>query len=79
LKIESDLQNAMQRLQAANQSVTAHEEVFRLTTEMFNAGRISTYEHLLARQRLANSQSQAAQAKFDLAYKLIVYEYYHKQ
>ena len=79
LQIRTNLQNAIQRLQASNESVAAHEEVFRFATEMFNAGRMSAYEHLLARQRLANSQSQAAQARFNLAYQSFVYKHYHRQ
>lgn len=78
LKIESDLQHTYQKVETANQSVTAHAEAFRFATEMFNAGKLSVYEHLQAKQRLADSRSRAAQAKYELAYKLVVFEYYHK-
>lgn len=37
----------------------------------------AVYELLQAKQRLAGSRSQAAQAKYGLAYKLMVYEYYY--
>lgn len=78
LKIESDIQNARQKLTAATQSVNSHAEAFRFATEKFNAGKLSVYEHLQAKQRLASSQSQAVQAKYDLMYKAMIYRYYHK-
>ena len=78
LKIESDVTNAQQKLITARQSVNSHTEAFRFATEKFNAGRSSIYELLQAKQRLANSQSQAMQAKHELNYKIILYNYYHK-
>ena len=47
--------------------------------EKFNAGKISVYEHLQAKQKLASSQSQSVQAKYELAYKLAVYDYYYNR
>lgn len=79
LKIKVDMVNSRQKVVTANQSVVAHTEAFRFATEKFNAGKISVYEHLQAKQRLANSQSQAVQAKYELAYKLAVYDYYHNR
>lgn len=79
LKIKADLINSQQKVVTANQSVAAHSEAFRFATEKFNAGKISVYEHLQAKQKLANSQSQAVQAKYELAYKLAVYDYYYNR
>ena len=79
LKIKTDLVNSRQKVVTANQSVVAHTEAFRFAMEKFNAGKISVYEHLQAKQRLANSQSQAVQAKYELAYKLAVCDYYYNR
>lgn len=79
LKIKADLINSQQKVVTANQSVVAHSEAFRFATEKFNAGKISVYEHLQAKQKHANSQSQAVQAKYELAYKLVVYDYYYNR
>ncbi|HHX70290.1 MAG TPA: TolC family protein [Gallicola sp.] len=78
LKIKTDLINLQQKVITANLSVVAHKEAFRFSTEKFNAGKISVYEHLQAKQKLANSQSQSVQAKYELAYKLAVYDYYYR-
>ena len=78
LKIKTDLINSQQKVVTANLSVVAHKEAFRFSTEKFNAGKISVYEHLQAKQKLANSQSQSVQAKYELAYKLAVYDYYYR-
>lgn len=77
MKIKTDLENSRQKVVTANKSVVAHTEAFRFSTEKFNVGKISVYEHLQAKQRLANSQSQAVQAKYELAYKQAVYDYYY--
>jgi outer membrane protein len=77
LKMESEILNARQKLWAANQSVSSYTEAFRFVTEKFDAGKLSVYEHLQVKQRLANSQSQAVQAKYDLAYKIMLHEYYY--
>ena len=61
LKIKTDLINLQQKVITANLSVVAHKEAFRFSTEKFNAGKISVYEHLQAKQKLANSQSQSVQ------------------
>ena len=61
LKIKTDLINSQQKVVTANLSVVAHKEAFRFSTEKFNAGKISVYEHLQAKQKLANSQSQSVQ------------------
>lgn len=79
LKIKIDLENSRQKVVTANQSVIAHSEAFRFAIEKFSAGKISVYEHLQAKQRLASSQSQAVQAKYELAYKLAVYDYYYNR
>ena len=78
LKIKTDLINSQQKVVTANLSVVAHKEAFRFSTEKFNAGKISVYEHLQAKQKLASSQSQSVQAKYELAYKLAVYDYYYR-
>lgn len=79
LKIKTDLINSQQKVFTANLSVVAHKEAFRFSTEKFNAGKISVYEHLQAKQKLASSQSQSVQAKYELAYKLTVYDYYYNR
>lgn len=79
LKIKADLANSRQKVVTANQSVVAHAEAFRFALEKFNAGKISVYEHLQAKQRLASSQSQAVQAKYELMFNMAVYEYYYNR
>ena len=79
LKIKTDLINLQQKVVTAKLSVVAHKEAFRFSTEKFNAGKISVYEHLQAKQKLASSQSQSVQAKYELAYKLAVYDYYYNR
>lgn len=79
LKIKTDLAHSQQKVATANKSVVAHSEAFRFASEKFDAGIISVYENLQAKQKLANSQSQAVQAKYELAYKLAVYDYYYNR
>lgn len=76
LKAQKELSNAHLKVIAAHKSQNAHEEAFRYATERFSAGKLSVYELLHTKQQLAASQSQSIQAKYKLAYKQKVYDYY---
>lgn len=77
-KANANVRQATQKLTTAQTALESNIQSFNHATERFNAGKISVYEYGQAKQKLANAQSQVAQAKYDLLFKNALAEYYNR-
>ncbi len=76
-RIEQAYHNALSaesRWQAAQKSEVAANEAMRFTQEKFDNGRSNSYELYLAKNNLANSRSDVAQAKFEYLFRIKILE-----
>lgn len=76
-RIEQAYLNALSaesRWQAAQKSEVAANEAMRFTQEKYDNGRANGYELSLAKNNLANSQSDVAQSKFEYLFRIKILE-----
>lgn len=67
---------ALNKYVASKASVEASQQSFTYAQEKFNVGAISSFDFNSAKTRLANSQSNLLQAKYDYLFRLKVLDFY---
>lgn len=72
----ADATAAYQRYQATTRSQEAFRESFRDSEQRFNLGMISTVEYNEAKARLARSEADALQAKYEYIFSARILEFY---
>jgi outer membrane protein len=70
---------AYKRYQAATKSVLASKESYAYTTERYELGMVNSYEYNESKNKLISSESDKLQAKYDLIFKVKLYEFYTLQ
>lgn len=69
-----DAQGAAEAYKAAQVSVDAQEQSFQYSKDLYDVGRITSFEFSQAKFELTNAESQMINAKFDYIFKLKVLE-----
>lgn len=72
----ADAKAALEKYHAQQTAVEAAKESFRYTEERFNVGSANTIEYTTAKNRLAQAEANALQAKYDYIFRLKVLDYY---
>lgn len=75
----SDQVAAYKRHRAAQKSVEASKESFTYTSERYELGMVNSYEFNESKNKLIQSESDELQAKYDLIFKVKLYEFYTRQ
>ena len=70
---------AYKRHQAAQKSVIAYRESFTYINERYELGMVNSYEFNESKNKLIKSESDELQAKYDLIFKVKLYEFYTSQ
>jgi len=70
---------AYKRHQAAQKSVEASKESFGYISERYELGMVNSYEFNESKNKLIKSESDELQAKYDLIFKVKLYEFYTSQ
>lgn len=68
--------NAVERYKVIQSQVDAFSESFRVEEARFNAGAIHSVEYLIAKNNLDRAQNQLISAKFEIAFRNKILEYY---
>lgn len=75
-KAYTDAIAARKRYFATEQALVAMQESFRYTEEKFEVGLINTVDYNTEKNRLASTQSQLLQAKYDFIFKTKILDFY---
>ena len=67
---------AYKRYQAAQKAVVAYTESFAYISERYELGMVNSYEFNESKNKLFNAESDALQAKYDLIFKVKLYDFY---
>ncbi|MCS5663096.1 MAG: TolC family protein [Flavobacteriales bacterium] len=70
---------AYKKYQAAQKSVIAYRESFTYINERYELGMVNSYEFNESKNKLIKSESDELQAKYDLIFKVKLYEFYISQ
>jgi len=70
---------AYKKYQAAQKSVTAYRESFTYINERYELGMVNSYEFNESKNKLIKSESDELQAKYDLIFKVKLYNFYTSQ
>jgi len=70
---------AYKKYQAAQKSVVAYKESFTYVNERYELGMLNSYEFNESKNKLIKSESDELQAKYDLIFKVKLYEFYTSQ
>lgn len=72
----ADAVAALKRYSAAQKSFTSLEESFAYTEQRFNVGMVNSVEYNDAKNKLAQSESEVLQAKFEYIFRKTILDYY---
>lgn len=72
----SDQIAAYKKYQASQKAVLAYKESFNYIAERFELGMVNSYEFNESKNNLIKAQSDELQAKYDLIFKVKLYEFY---
>lgn len=75
-KIGYDALSAQEKYNSTTKAVYANSESLRYAKEKYNAGKSTVYEYNEARMKLANSQSEEAQAKYEYMLQKCLLDFY---
>ena len=67
---------AYKKYQAAQKAVIAYQESFTYINERYELGMVNSYEFNESKNKLIKSESDELQAKYDLIFKVKLYEFY---
>lgn len=70
---------AYKKYQAAKKSVEASKESYAYISERYELGMVNSYEFNESKNKLIASESDELQAKYDLIFKVKLYEFYTRQ
>jgi outer membrane protein len=70
---------AYKKYQAAQKSVIAYKESFTYINERYELGMLNSYDFNESKNKLIKSESDELQAKYDLIFKVKLYEFYISQ
>jgi len=76
LQAYADAQAALKKYSASAKAVTAMEESFKYTEQKFNVGLLNSFDYSNSKTKLAKSQSDLLQAKYDYVFKIKVLDFY---
>lgn len=68
--------NATERYKVIQSQVSAFSESFRVTEARFNAGAIHSVEYLIVKNNLDRAQNQLIAAKYEIAFRNKILDYY---
>jgi outer membrane protein len=72
----ADAMGALNRYDAASKSVDALQESFKYTEQKYNVGMVNATDYNDAKNKLAKSQSDLLQAKYEYVFRLTVLDFY---
>jgi outer membrane protein len=72
----ADANAAYKKYQASEKSVTALTEAFKYIEQRFNVGMVNTIDFNDAKNKMARSQAELSQAKFDYVFKVKILDFY---
>jgi outer membrane protein len=72
----TDVKSSYKKFVAGQRSVDALEETFNYNQKRMDMGMINTYDYLLSKNNLLNSQASLLQSKYDYIFKIKVLDFY---
>jgi outer membrane protein len=72
----ADATAALKKYQATTKSLSALQESYRYTEQKFGLGMVTTLDYTTAKTRLAKSETDLLQAKYEFIFKTKILDFY---